>query len=691
MKNRSSKVLVLAIAFSLLTVSLLAQTALPTDNSLQEIIENNAAQTETESFDFDGYVDELENFRKRPLDLNKASVNDLNDLTFLTPQQINSLVNHRAIFSKFISIFELQAVPNFDLGTIYRMLPFVKVGNTLTEEHFTAKELFAKGRVNFISRYRQIIEKSNGYTRSDGKGYLGRPFNLYVRFRYNYGTKFSYGFTAEKDAGEEFFKNSNKQGFDFYSGHIFLRNFKVLKALALGDYELRLGQGLIFWSRFGYRKSPAVMNVKREGMKLRPYTSVNEANYLRGAAFTLGAKGFEVTAFGSYRQADANIISNSDTSLNADEAFSSFNESGYHRTANEIADKNSVTTITTGGNFSYNRRTWHVGINTVYNKFFKSLKRTLYPYNQFDFNRSQLINASIDYHLLIKNFHFFGEAALSDNLGFGILNGAMISADSKVDISIVHRYYSRDFHSLNAIAFAEASKPQNENGIYLGISIKPISMVRIDGFFDLYKSNWLKYLTDAPSFGNENFLQLTVTPNKKFEAYARYRFELKKKNQTANEGYFDYLVNEVRQGGRINFKYKVSDLFTLSNRVEVSFYKMGTLPLESGFLIYQDLAFKKLGFPLSFNARLGIFKTSSYNTRIYAYENDVLYSFSIPAHYGNGMRYYLTLNYDITRNIEVWFRIARTDYFDSKTIGSGLDAIEKNHKTELKAQLRLKF
>jgi hypothetical protein len=96
-------------------------------------------------------------------------------------------------------------------------------------------------------------------------------------------------------------------------------------------------------------------------------------------------------------------------------------------------------------------------------------------------------------------------------------------------------------------------------------------------------------------------------------------------------------------------------------------------------------------FPVSFNARLAIFKTASYNSRIYSYENDVLYSFSIPAYYGNGLRYYLTVRYAVTRNIDLWFRVAETTFFDSKTTGSGLDQIDVPHKTELKAQLRLKF
>ena len=658
---------------------------------MQDVIENNAQQTESETFDYDAYIDELEHFKEHPINLNNADANELDDLPLLNAQQISSLLEYILKNGKLISIFELQAVPGFDLKLINQILPYVKVDNDVREEHFTAKQLFGKGHFMWVARYKQIIEKSAGYKRTDGTGYIGKPFALFTRFRYNYGTKLSYGFTAEKDAGEEFFKGSNKKGFDYYSGHIFLRNFKNLKALALGDFEVRLGQGLLMWAGFGLRKSPMVMNVKRQGMVLRPYTSVNEYNFMRGGAFTVGAKGFELTAFASYKQIDANVLNAIDSSISNEESFSSFLISGYHRTQNEIDDRNTIKQLVTGGNISYAQRKWHVGVNAVYSKFFGNYQRTLAPYSQFDFNRSQLINASVDYHFLVKNFHFFGEEAISDNLGFGLVNGVLMSVDKNVDVSILHRYFSRNFQTLYGNAFAEASKPKNENGLYFGLTVRPYAMLRLDAYFDLYMSRWLKYLTDAPSWGSDNFLQTTFTPNKKMEMYVRYRFELKKKNEANNDTPIDYLVNETRQSARFNAKYKISDAVTLSNRIEWSNYHIGKNKSENGFVVYQDVTFKLLRSPVSFNARLAIFKTASYNTRIYEYENDVLYSFSIPAYYGNGMRYYLTLRYSATRNLDFWVRFAQTQLFDSKTTGSGLDMIDANHKSEIKVQMRLRF
>lgn len=688
---RSSYWLVLLIMLIVCATKSVAQQTTNTESTLQEIIESNSAQNESENFEFDGYIDELESYKKHPINLNTVGADELSNLSFLTPQQVNSIIRHRANQGKFISIYELQGIPNLDLPTIQKMLPFVMVDNAINQPVVTARKLFSKGQTNLILRYKQQIEKPTGYLKTDGSGYLGKAYALYARFRYNYANRLSYGFTAEKDAGEEFFKGYNKQGFDYYSGHFFLQNFKALKYFAIGDYELRLGQGLIFWSGFGYRKSPAVMNVKREGPKLRPYTSVNEFNYLRGTAFTVAKKGFELTMFGSYKLIDGNVFSQADTLSANEEVISSFNESGFHRTEKENKSKFNTPVVQAGSNINYGVKNWHVGLNAVYTRFLKKYERNLSAYNIFDFNRTQLIQGSLDYHWLVKNIHFFGETALSDNLGYATINGMMISLDKRVDMSVVHRFYAHNYHSINANAFGESSKPQNENGIYMALTIKPISIIRIDVYSDFYNSKWLKYLTDAPSVGSDNFMQLTLIPNKKFEAYLRYKYEWRKRNETDNKTFTDYITNEHKHSLRFNTKYKVSEIFTLSNRLEYNMYSIGEQKAQNGFMVYQDVIFKKMGFPLSFNARLAIFKTDSYNNRIYTYENDILYSFSIPAYYGNGVRFYLTLNCDITRNMELWFRVARTEYFDNTSVGSGLDELPYAHKTEVKTQLRLKF
>ena len=90
--------------------------------------------------------------------------------------------------------------------------------------------------------------------------------------------------------------------------------------------------------------------------------------------------------------------------------------------------------------------------------------------------------------------------------------------------------------------------------------------------------------------------------------------------------------------------------------------------------------------PFAGALRLQYFETDGYDSRLYAYENDVLYSYSIPAFYDKGFRYYITANYNLTKKISLWIRLAQTIYRDKTSIGSGLDEIAGNRRTEIKVQ-----
>ena len=95
------------------------------------------------------------------------------------------------------------------------------------------------GQHEWITRLTRTLEKQDGFApisdsalaESPNSRYLGDPNKIYSRYRFRFGNFVSWGITAEKDAGEEFFKGSQKQGFDYYSGHLFLRNIRKIKAI----------------------------------------------------------------------------------------------------------------------------------------------------------------------------------------------------------------------------------------------------------------------------------------------------------------------------------------------------------------------------------------------------------------------------------------------------------------------------
>ncbi len=678
-----------------------------TDNDPQKtyIIEQRiqvlAEMLEEEELDYTTMFDELNNFYDNPINLNNTNLEELKQLRLLTDIQINNLLEHIKRNGKLMSIYELQAVEGFDLELIYMILPFVKVTTDINSPKISFSEMMKNGQNAVYIRYIRVLEDQEGFlpiedsvlASSPNKRYLGSKDKLYMRYRFKFRQNMSWGYTAEKDAGEEFFRGSQKQGFDFYSAHFFMKGYGKLKALAIGDYHAQFGQGLTFWSGLGFGKSSYVMNISKNAPGLKPYTSVDENNFMRGAGATVKLGNIELTGFASHKKIDANITQ-TDT-INSSDAeqisFTSFQQTGLHTTPGEIADKDAITETNFGGHLAYKKRTLNIGLTGVYSNYSGNLTRNLATYNQFEFNSNSLLALGVDYNYIYKNYNFFGEFSRTDNGGLAYINGVLIALDPKLSMSILHRNYARDYQQLRSLGFAESSKNVNENGLFIGLEGKISKQFTLTAYFDRFKFPWLRFGVDAPSSGFDVLGQATYKPSKKLLMYFRARYREKPKNTNLDIEDIDFITSTNQTNYRYNVTYKVSESVKLRNRVEVVEYQFGTNDKEYGFMVYQDVMYKALSSPISLTFRYALFDTDSYNSRIYSYENDVLYYFSIPAYYYRGSRTYLTLRYTIKKGVDVWLRWAQWYYSNRSTINSGLNEIQGNTKTEVKIQFRLKF
>ena len=657
---------------------------------IEQQLENLTEANEDLVTEDDSYLQAMHYFLREPLNLNYADEGLLQQLLLLTPIQISNLISYRKFFGNFINIYELQSIPGWYVTTIRRIRPYVTVAERINVFNSLSSRL-KDGDHNLLIRGTQILENSKGYlldTSAAKNFYLGSPQKLLVRYKYKFKNQLQYGFTAEKDAGEPFFKGARKSGFDFYSAHFFVRNSGIIKAVALGDFSVNMGQGLTQWQSLAFKKGADILNTKRQSDVLRPYNSAGEIAFNRGAGITLQKNKWETTVFASYRKLDANF--NAD-SLNFEDFVSSLQLSGFHRTASEVANKNSQGQLTFGGNIGYSTHKIHFGANAVHYQFDHTITKKNVLYNRYALSGRQTGNYSVDYSYTYKNMHFFGEAAIDEGLDKAFINGLAISAHSHVDMSFLYRNISRGYQSLYANAFTESTYPANESGFYSGITIMPVDYLRIDAYADFYHFPWLKYRTDAPSSGNDYMIQLTYKPNREVEIYTRYRTE----NKAINYNPFDFTLNPVtgkpKQGLRTQFSYKLDKTFTFRSRVELAWFDQRGDDPQNGFLVYTDVIFKPMLKPLSGNIRVCYFETDGYNSRMYAYENDVLYGYSIPVFFDKGYRYYVNANYDVTRKLSIWARFAQTIYPDKNIIGTGLDQIKGNTKSEVKVQVIYSF
>lgn len=658
-------------------------------------------QSEDESFTDDTYFEKFDALKSNRLNINFATREELEALDLLSDVQIQNIIVYRAKYGEFKSPYELLGIETMNKAEIQRLLPFIKFVTT-DDPPQTMKSLFKRGKHALFLRYIHTLEEKRGFTppdtNSDGSltsRYLGIEPRLYARYRFSQGTNLSIGVTLEQDPGEPFKHPKQKIGVDYLSGHFFLKNRGFLKRLAVGDFEMNIGQGLFMQQSFASRKSSYVNNVKKKYNPFRPHTSANEVRFFRGVAaeFQLAQK-WSMMAYGSYRKLDANAVLESDSSAIDEEeivSVTSLQTSGLHRTESELADKGANAMWSGGGSLTFHGNKARVSANAAYFNLATPLQRNPAPYNKFEFSGKDLLNVGLDYQVLHKNVSLFGEIAFSDNGGWGMLNGGNFNLPLDIKLTILHRYYAKNLQTLYGNAFAESSRPINEHGLYLGVTFSPFKYAEWTNYVDIYQHKWLRFGIDGPSHGIDLLSKFQYQPKRWLTFYVRGRYEQKQENAPANESAIDYLVPTKRGGLRFHFEFLAKSNLKFKSRIEFAWYNDGVNERSNGYLLYQDVSYNFKKIPLTLHARYALFQTDSYDSRIYAYENDLLYVITILPYSRTGSRYYLTAKIQAHRNIDFWIKWAQTFFPKESTISSGNEEIENNIRSEIKLQMRLKF
>lgn len=704
----------------ILTISLLLLT-LATQAQNEEIdLESFAErlfQVQDENISYEDIYESLLLFYTDKLNLNKAEPEELASLFILSPGQISQFFEHVDKNGKLLSINELQTISGFDLQTIRSLRPFVTVEESEIDSRPFIQRVLNEENNYFLLRYTQRLENQIGYSPAfpldslfveDENGsvvdtltsppsrYNGSPAKVYGRFRTSHKGDFSLGFTFEKDAGEQFEFANNQKGFDFYSYHLLLENKLGFDKIMLGDFQLQIGQGLVYGAGFSAGKGAETVNaVKRNSLGLKPYTSVLETGFFRGIGLSKTMNDFNLTVFYSNLKEDGNVQQFSSIGLDTDfldeeEFINSIQNTGFHRTERELSIKNKIDQQSVGFSLEYkpNRRL-RVALSGLNSNYSVPLFRRPNNYNQFEFkgDHNYVLSSSFSYSW--QNFSFFGEGAQSKSGGIGAIGGLVASLSPIVDFAFLVRNYDRDFHSFYATGFSENSRTINENGTYWGIQIKPNRRHKLNLYYDQFSFPWLKFRTEAPSDGYEYLMRYTYTPSRQISMYAQMR-QQEKQISIANEN-VNVLTQQVKRNYILNIDYTLKSGLDLKTKVQTStLNQVGDL--TKGFAIIQDLNFDLWKFKCY--TRVALFDSEDFNNAQFVYENDVLYAFSIPAYIGTGVRNYVMLRYDPVRNISLWIRYARTTFPNAagvSTLGSSLDESIGDTASEIKAMLRFKF
>ena len=670
------------------------------------------AEDSDEDLDYEDLLDNYIFFSENPINLNSDEVMQLVELGLLNIFQFEELKKYRLYYGDFLFLEELEMVEGLDEQTISIIAPIVYVGTDRGKDKVTLQKLAKYGKHQLLGRYEQIIEPQAGYAditdsallAKPNSRFLGSPQRYQLRYTYNYRNKIRAGFVLEKDPGEMFFTDNvsdtikallgshYSRGFDFVGFHLYAKDLGIVKSAVLGDYQVAFGQGLTMWSGMSFGKAGAGSSVMKQGRGISPKASASETRFMRGAAVTLGGGPFRGTVFYSNRLVDANI-SEAD-SLDEVEYVSSLQETGYHRTIGELLDRHAIRQQVIGGHLAYAVAHFEVGYTGHYTWLNVPLQLKPSHYNQYFFQGTQLTNHGIDFKYVKGKFAVFGEVAMSYNpdstalnrLSYAGLIGMTFKPAGYLNFTLLYRDYDKAYQNLFSNAFCEGSRNQGQRGIYLGAEVAPAPYWNILAYADLFQFTWLTSQVNAPSWGHDYYLRFSHSFSRRANAYLQIRSRTKMKNSTDAFVFSHYPIFYTKNSVRFDINYQIGRDFHFSNKAEYAHYRNDDGSDSHGYFLCQDVAYKPENKPFSLTFRYAIFDTDDYDSRVYAYENDVLYSFSVPALYGKGMRVYLLGKWKPFKSLTLYARIGSTIYTDRDEISSGLTLIKGNHKTDLKIE-----
>lgn len=656
------KRLILLFCLTLFLLPLRSQT---TDDLLERRIKQIedieiSAESKEELIEF------LYSLKTNPLNLNSAKESEL-QLLGLDDFQIFSLKHYISETGELKSIHELSVINGFTPQLIKEILPFVCVKPMRYQPSLRLDSVFTKGKHELRTQYKQILEKSKGYLRQDGKGYQGMPFSSQLRYNFSYFDRLEFSFVADKDAGEPSL-------IDYYSAQLTLRNISFVQQLTLGDYRLNFGEGLAIGQGFSlsYLNNDAILKNRNFGIK--PHRSSTEYGYNRGIAANLKLWNTDLFLFASIDKIDYS---------------GSILTTGLHRTESEITKKDSNLARMFGSHLNYEYKGLQLGTTFIYYDYQDSIKHNSSAYQQYYFSGKQNFVLSVNASYLYKRLRFFAEGAMSQNKAKAFLCGAQINLAYKTLLSFSLRNYDKDYQSFYANSIGVQTKIANEQGFNINFSHRLNSNLSYYLAADFFRFPFQTYISQEGAKGMKIRGEINYNPSEKTLLRLTYKFN--NREEDVKQGDTEILHYNILQQIQLYFQTQLTENFYLHSRTGYSHTHTFSSNKDNGYYFLVEGIYKHKNFPLQLNLRYAYFDTKNYDNRFSVYEYNLPMNYSVASLYDVGHRGYLFCKINLTKKIDLSLRYAATLFTEKEEISSGNDQIPHSHKQEVGFQIHIKL
>ena len=636
------------------------------DGTVSDIISSTAevlAEDETDPEAVTSFIEKLYDLHEKPVRINSGNETEISRLFFLTDFQVKALKDYVSSSGRIYSLYEIANITGFGRELTTLLLPFVILDPE--KQEYSDSIRFRNNILSNLSVRYPISEPAAP----------GSPWKILTRYKFTAGG-FTGGITSEKDGGEKLITGKPPLP-DFLSGYLCWSGKGLVRKVIAGDFGARFGMGTNINTGLRTGLSLTQTGYLSGNDEIKPYTSADENIFFRGLALQLQLKKTGLCIFYSCKGLDASIDTASD---NRGLYVVSFYKSGLHNTLSSIEKKDAITEYSYGVNLTKDLRNIKIG-------FLFSESRFSIPVNNFDpipeylydFTGYRNSTLSTFYRAVYGKLVFYGEVSSNLNRKSAFVQGFSFRPADRLTMNLIYRNYFPGFTGFHGKGLFSSSSGDNLKGVFGNFTLEAARHLFIIAGCDLRYYPWLKYRCSAPSMGVTREIRIKYLPTDKLTFETVYNNHCSYLNRPEKSG-IEKQEEVVNRLIKVAVRYSPVDKLTFCTRFDYKVVQPGS---ERGMMVLQDINYRFGRIPVSVWFRYCIFNTDGWNSRLYTYENDLVYSFSIPALSGKGNRSYILVAWKAGKFADIRIKYSF----------SGFAQVKESFKEtkELKFQVRMWF
>jgi hypothetical protein len=609
----------------------------------------------TDDYDPAALLEGLSELKEYPVLINSGDKKEISRLFFLTEFQVMVLADHIRQNGSVVTLYELALLPAFDRSTVMLMAPYISLE--------PSGEAGGKG-------YGRTTVTLTASSRFSGEENETEGVRSLLKVRHE-RERISFGLTAENDPRERFtFRDA--PGSDFLSGYIDFRGDKIIERLIIGDYALRFGEGVVLnSSRWmgSWLSSPSFMSGRSSAV---PYSSSEENDFFRGISVAMGDINSGALLFASSHMIDARMLFDEDSTATA---VSNLVRGGLHVTESQLAACNTLAETVAGLRLTAGADRIRGGVTAMSTWFsLPFLPDRSKPENIHAFEGDRLMNLEADFRAGTGPVLLFAEAGMSLPGSWAATAGLRAKPSGRVTFNLLGRHFSPDYYAFHSGAYKAGSGSGNETGIAASLHLEAARHLFVTAAADHYRMPGPRYRSSLPSYGSRTEIKAEYLPRDELTMRLSYSSSSREYDIASETG---TARSENHTRHQVGFVLNCTPATGLRLTIRASASAVSPSG-EKGYLLSQDLSYSFNSLPLRLWFRYLLCSTGGWDSRLYAWENDLLSSFSVPALYGEATRSFIMISWKPSEKTEARLKYAFTDS-------------DRGFRQEVKGQVRVVF